>query len=289
MVWGTDLLGGATPGDCIPNGPFAGLLRTLPVRRCVWRGFTAAATGNSMGGQTFEDAGTIQAAIAAPTPYSAFRVAIEIAHGSPHGAIGAAQLNGRLTDPALTGEMRLPPLSSSDPVFYVHHAYVDSLWARRQGAAGRSSTEYGGGGASPLDLLPPFGTATVANTFHLPCVRYQDPLPAALAGEEPPEVPPGGGATPTPTPPPAEAEREEAKAAVVAEREPRAAVQAEFARAVGQSEAEVAEGEELLAEAATDALLDGTLAVRLLGGGGGGRWGRGIRLVPRHNGTAAFW
>lgn len=243
-----------------------------------------------MGGQTFEDAATIQAAIAAPTTYHGFRLAIEVAHGSPHSAIGAAEIVGRSSDPARTGEMRLPSLAPSDPAFYVHHAYVDSLWARRQDAPGRSATEYGGRRASRLDRLIPFGNAIVADTFSLPCVRYQDPLPAAEAGVEPPAVP-RGGRTPVPTPSPAAAEREEARAAVAAERAPRAAVQADFARAVGQSVAEVVAGEELLEEAATEALLDGTLAVRVLlregGGRGGGRWGAGIRLVPRHNGTAA--
>ncbi|GAB0495116.1 hypothetical protein MMPV_006414 [Pyropia vietnamensis] len=292
MVWGDDLLGGATPGDCIPSGPFAGMERIYPTRRCVWRGFTASAAGrNTMGGQTFEDAATIQAAIAAPTSYDGFRVAIEVAHGSPHSAIGGAELTRRSGDPDETGEMGLASLSPSDPAFYVHHAYIDSVWTRRQGAPGRRATEYGGQRASHRDRLTPFGGAIVADTFNLPCVRYQVPLPAAAAGDHP-SAAPRDGRSPSPTPSPAASERAEARAAVAAERAPRAAVQAEFARAVGQSEAEVVVGEELLEEAATEALLDGTLAVRVLAGGEGRRGdsagGGGLRLIPRYNGTAVF-
>lgn len=247
-VWGADLLGGATPGGCIPSGPFADLRRTYPGPRCTWRGFTAAPGGgaNSMDGRTFENSATLQAAIAADTPYDSFRRAVEAAHGDPHVLIGAARLDLFESRPAFTGDMRLPRTSPNDPVFYLHHAYVDSLWARRQALPGRAA-EYGGrAGEAPTDVLLPFAPATVADTFRLPCVRY---VPRRLPPQ--PTTAPGTGPRALPRSRPA------VEAAVAAERAPRAAAQAAFAASTGQSAAAVAEAQAELAEAATQAVLDG--------------------------------
>lgn len=263
-VWGPDLLGGATPGTCIPSGPFADIARLFPFQRCVWRGFTTSPTGaKTMGGQAFDDSGTLQAAIRANTTYEQFYEAIELAHGSPHVFIGAAELDPRETRPAFTGDMRLPRTCPQDPVFYLHHAYIDSLWARRQEAPGRSADEYGGGTAGPSDGLTPFGSATVSDTFRLPCVTYVRPL---MPQNNEVTFPRGPGPTAAPgssifnRPP---ITRDVAKAAVTAARAPRAAAQAAFARSTGKGEAAVAAAADLLAEAGADAVLDGTLSVPL--------------------------
>lgn len=44
-VWGAELLGGSTPGACIPDGPFAGATVQLPSPHSVRRGFSTTGAG----------------------------------------------------------------------------------------------------------------------------------------------------------------------------------------------------------------------------------------------------
>lgn len=168
-VWGTSLFGGSVPGQCIPDGPFAGLSSTDG--SCVTRGFTSRPGG--IAPDTTVQTGSV-AALNAERSWNLFSVVAEQHHGGLHNAVG--------------GDM-LAANSPDDPIFYAHHAYVDKWWADRQeGAAG--PTQFGptrdGVAASPADALPPMGQ-TVADTFSLPCVEYED---AEEDEAEQQEVPP---------------------------------------------------------------------------------------------------
>ncbi|OSX70002.1 hypothetical protein BU14_0957s0001 [Porphyra umbilicalis] len=143
-VWSTNLLGGATPGACIPDGPFANSKRRSNTHTAVRRGFTARTT-------------------------TAWR-RVGFAHGGPHVAIGGADLSSNF------GDMFFISQSPQDPAFFLHHAYVDKVWADRQ--ARNSPTDYAGTQngrtVAASDNVPPFGQP-VSLTFSVPCVSYASP------------------------------------------------------------------------------------------------------------------
>lgn len=270
-VWGTTYLGGSRPGACIPDGPFRGLRGRLPVDHCISRGFTSGTPGG-MAGMTFEEPPVLAALVAAGTPYSTFADAVELAHNQPHIAVGAAQLLDAEGEPtAPPGDMWSLRVSCGDPAFWLHHAFVDKLWADRQ--AQRTPTEYNGAHSgrrvSPADVLPPFGVP-VSTALTLPCVRYA-PLPGGAAGGRRRRRVGGGKGR--------ELRRPAVEAAVTAARAPRAAAEAAFARRAGASAAQVARGAAALVDAATDAVLAGELDVDVSSGpggeGGGGAGGSG--------------
>ena len=168
-VWSTNLLGGATPGACIPDGPFANLQAAQPTPHCVRRGFTARTT-NGMAGVRFEEPAVIDELIAPTTSFVDFVEGWEFAHGGPHVAIGGADLNANF------GDMFFISQSPQDPAFFLHHAYVDKVWADRQ--ARNNPTDYAGTQngrtVAASDNVPPFGQP-VSRTFSVPCVSYAPP------------------------------------------------------------------------------------------------------------------
>ncbi|OSX74987.1 hypothetical protein BU14_0259s0022 [Porphyra umbilicalis] len=197
-----------------------------------------------MDGITFDEPPVLRALILGRTSYAAFTEAIEWSHGGPHSAIGGAQLTTN------EGDMSFVPTSPNDPAFYLHHAFIDYLWARRQAAPGRSANEYGGtnrGGrpARSSDRLSPFGRATVASTFSLPCVTYAEPR-----------------ATTSPRRPVQRRSRLAALrvgAVVDARRVRREAAQAAFARSSGLGAAAVARARRTVVAASDGAVAAGTL------------------------------
>lgn len=279
-VWGTTYLGGSRPGACIPDGPFRGLRGRLPVDHCISRGFTSGTPGG-MAGMTFEEPPVLAALIAAGTPYSTFADAVELAHNQPHIAVGAAQLLDAEGEPtAPPGDMWSLRVSCGDPAFWLHHAFVDKLWADRQ--AQRTPTEYNGAHSgrrvSPADVLPPFGVP-VSTALTLPCVRYA-PFPGGAAGGRRRRRVGGGKGR--------ELRRPAVEAAVTAARAPRAAAEAAFARRAGASAAQVARGAAALVDAATDAVLAGELDVDVSSGPGGEGGGAQVAAAQRKNDRCAL-
>lgn len=178
-VWSTALLGGATPGGCIPDGPFANLQAAQPSPHCVRRGFTARTTGG-MAGVQFEEPSVIAQLVSPATPFTAFVDAWEFAHGAPHVGIGGAALSSNF------GDMFFISQSPSDPAFFLHHAYVDKVWADRQAA--NSPTDYAGTQngrtVAASDNVPPFGRP-VSAAFSVPCVTYAPPSTREPRSERP--------------------------------------------------------------------------------------------------------
>lgn len=168
-VWSTALLGGATPGGCIPDGPFANLQAPQATPHCVRRGFTARTAGG-MAGVQFEEPSVIAQLVSPASSFTDFVQAWEFAHGAPHVGIGGAALSSNF------GDMFFISTSPQSPAFFLHHAYVDKVWADRQAA--NSPTEYAGTQngrtVAATDNVPPFGRP-VSGAFSVPCVSYQAP------------------------------------------------------------------------------------------------------------------
>lgn len=235
-VWATNLLGGATPGGCIPDGPFANVQAPQPTPHCVRRGFTAR-TANGMAGVQFEEPSVIAQLISAATSFTNFVEAWEFAHGAPHVAIGGADLTSNF------GDMFFISTSPQDPAFFLHHAYVDKVWADRQ--QNNAPTDYAGTQngrtVAATDNVPPFNRP-VSSTFSIPCVTYQAPStqPSQVTREGRRRVP-----------------RSIAERVVAARSGPKLAAMEQFALGNGASQAEVDSARAVLIEANVEATVGG--------------------------------
>jgi len=161
-VWGTDLLGGATPGGCIPDGPFEGIESDLPDPHCVSRGFTSGEAGSMGAREPWPSTDELIALITESATFADFSADLELRQQLQRLAIGG---DG--------GDMADAPSSPNDPAFYLHHAYLDRLWVSRQAFAGAAEYNgaHGGRNVSVDDELNPFGVS-VATALALPCVLY---------------------------------------------------------------------------------------------------------------------
>lgn len=134
-VWGTEYLGGSNNsnnsnvGAPIPNGPFMGMRTHYLDSHLIRRGFNVSTSGSM---RPLVNASTLEALIRREKEgnwtWGEFSDAVETAHNQVHGDIA--------------GEMRFTATSPNDPVFYLHHAFIDKIWWERQRLFDRN--EYGG-------------------------------------------------------------------------------------------------------------------------------------------------
>lgn len=119
-VWGPTYAGGANIGPAaIPDGPFANSVGAYPSQHTVVRNFSAGVSGAM---PPIWPAPLLEQVIDTVSPWGRFSDAIEGAHDLPHVYIG--------------GDMRNTAFAPNDPIFYLHHAFVDSLWSQRQASTG---------------------------------------------------------------------------------------------------------------------------------------------------------
>jgi len=117
-------VGGDSQGACLKDGPFAGMQAHYPTPHCVTRRFRASGVG------PFTHGAVLDAIIGQSRVYDDFRQQIEsVPHATPHIGIG-----GDLS------EMQSP----NDPLFHLHHAFVDKLWFDWQQMDRARETEYNG-------------------------------------------------------------------------------------------------------------------------------------------------
>ncbi|GAB0490888.1 hypothetical protein MMPV_002128 [Pyropia vietnamensis] len=164
-VWEDWFLGKTVSGQCIQTGPFVNFTTNVPVNHCVLRGFTSGpAPGGSMD-FALEDEATVNALVAdADLTFPEWSDTWEIAHGGPHLAVGGATVRG---------DMYRVSRSPNDPVFYLHHAYVEKVWRDRQAAQGASySGTHRGTPVSVNDRLAPFDLPVWRAVWDR-CVWYQ--------------------------------------------------------------------------------------------------------------------
>jgi hypothetical protein len=137
-------------GGLRSSGPH-GLLRDWRVPRNLGAGYAAP---------------RIDAQLRRATTYDQFRQAIE---GGSHNLVHAL----------IGGDMNDTSFSPDDPVFWMHHAFIDELWARWQASAPGHATAYGGlrpdlHRATLDDRLPGFGDVRVRDVMSLSatCTTY---------------------------------------------------------------------------------------------------------------------
>ena len=114
----------------------------------------------------------IDAQVTGARTYDAFRQGLEGGlHNTVHALIG--------------GDMNDTSFSPNDPVFWMHHAFIDELWARWQASAPSHAMSFGGlradlHRARLSDTLPGFGNLRVRDVMRLSdvCVTYDTTVPA---------------------------------------------------------------------------------------------------------------
>ncbi|KAJ9080268.1 hypothetical protein DSO57_1026792 [Entomophthora muscae] len=141
---------GNQAGDyCITDGPFSNWTMAYPTPHCLRRSFDEDAEVSPMPLPE-----SIFLSLNEPK-YSDFSQDMEIKQSYVHTTIGG--YHGDLTK----------AFSPNDPLFYLHHTFIDMLWAKWQHMH-PDATQFEGlsyhKGVSPSDKLAPF-TATVAQTL----------------------------------------------------------------------------------------------------------------------------
>ncbi|KAI8055755.1 hypothetical protein BDF22DRAFT_671964 [Syncephalis plumigaleata] len=163
-IWQPDWYGGnGRPGDqCVTNGRFRNYRPYYPQPHCLQRRWD---NGDRIGAYYSPQA--LRALLTSSTPYDTFRQRLE---GAPHGQVHVS-----------IGFDMSTMYSPNDPVFFLHHTFIDKLWADWQALSPTNQNDYGGrdsdGTAATLDdILTPFNyrVRDVINTRSL-CYVY-DPI-----------------------------------------------------------------------------------------------------------------
>lgn len=145
---------------CIPFAPFHNIQTNLTVPHCVSRGFISGKSGSI---PSFVNSLAIEALIQNDVPYSKFTTALEFAHNYPHRGIG--------------GDMKNSSTASNDPIFYLHHAFLDNIFLKWQHNGHGSPGRFGGKNPSVTGTVNRNSTLqafqrSVRYSQTLDCVRY---------------------------------------------------------------------------------------------------------------------
>ena len=112
---------GSGPNNCVTDGKFANWQRQIPSPGCLQR------SGDSVLGALYSPEQLSQIMDNSPD-YASFRSNLEMGpHGSVHISIG--------------GDMA-QMYSPNDPIFFMHHGYIDFLWFDWQTKAPKRNSEY---------------------------------------------------------------------------------------------------------------------------------------------------
>ncbi|ORX96097.1 Di-copper centre-containing protein [Basidiobolus meristosporus CBS 931.73] len=165
--------GNGREGDsCVVDGPFAFWRARNPRPHCLQRQWDS---GDKI--SAFWSPESINHFIGVSRSFDNLRNNIEPGpHGSVHNNIG--------------GDFRYMT-SANDPIFFLHHAFVDKIWADWQRSHRSMANDYGGvnlvdgRNATVNDNLPPFNTRVrqILNTDNL-CYRYSQSQSAQFQPQE---------------------------------------------------------------------------------------------------------
>lgn len=142
LPWTNSFMGGT--GDPV-SGPF----QPWGIRRALGAGGSLPSSGSITGNNAL-------------TPYGSFWSPAEGTHGPPHNWVG--------------GNMRTAR-SPEDPIFFLHHCYVDKWWSDWQNAHPGETEYQGSGSRSPSSAMPPWATTPndVLDTVTLDYIYDTDP------------------------------------------------------------------------------------------------------------------
>jgi tyrosinase len=161
IIFRPDWFGGSSPGRCVPNGPFANWMLNFPNRHCLRRNINLDTFR-----ETFVSAENIAVLLRQSQTFAEFSQTVNLGfHGSVHVAVG-----GDMAD----------YFSPADPIFFMHHAFIDKLWFDWQNLG--NADKYG---FDPNTVLRPFNEL-VAN-WNKPtsgCIAYKQPV-AIRGGNQP--------------------------------------------------------------------------------------------------------
>ncbi|ORY05210.1 Di-copper centre-containing protein, partial [Basidiobolus meristosporus CBS 931.73] len=158
--------GDASNGYCVSDGPFSNWIMRYPNVHCLRRQFNGA-DANTIG--AFYSPEALRSITGRSRSYDALRRNIE---SPPHGAVHVG-IGGRNGDMAFA-------TSTNDPLFWLHHAFVDKIWADWQKSDPSRFNDYGGVGpgntqARLTDSMRPF-QVTVSSMMDTTkpglCYRY---------------------------------------------------------------------------------------------------------------------
>ncbi|KAI0220986.1 hypothetical protein L0F63_004345 [Massospora cicadina] len=141
---------GRSSDSCVVQGNFARWNVPIPNPHCLRRRYNR---GDRI--SAFYSPESLEAIISQATTYDQLCTSIE---GGPHGAVHTG-IGGS------TGDFS-QMYSSNDPLFYVHHAFIDLLWNEWQMRNPSLANTYNGGSASTSNIMRPFNVpvSQVLNT-----------------------------------------------------------------------------------------------------------------------------
>lgn len=164
-IWDSFYVGGARQRRLtrapkpIPNGSFAQITGRFPRPHTVLRNFSSGVSGTIR--QLVDE--SLLTVIINASKFSTFSINMELAHDLVHVGIG--------------GDMRLVDSAPNDPVFYLHHAFVDYVYSRRQVLFGVK--DFDGVHNFPGNTQPAYPNyefqafgRTAEQGFSTPCVKY---------------------------------------------------------------------------------------------------------------------
>lgn len=182
-VWNPEYIGGSdgtlpgtTTGRPIPDGPFRSLRAHYLDDHPIRRGFVSGRSGSI---RAVINATVVEELIRRNDwTWGDFSDGVEAAHNVIHNDIG--------------GDMFLTANSPNDPVFYLHHAFVDKIWWERQQlynpnafSGDHTFVDRNGFRTTRLvssDFIFQYFELPVNVTFNQDCVTYQPYRPGTRSG-----------------------------------------------------------------------------------------------------------
>ena len=168
-------VGGARRGPSpIPNQPFRGWSSSVTAQHLVARDFDSGVS-QSISASLNNEAALRNLVSDASRSFSDFSATLEGIHGTIHVAIGGS--NG--------GDMGNPDISPNDPVFFLHHAFVDKLWNDYQQYPGKRREYNAIAGTVTLNDRTAAWNVTVGEMFARDnCVSYESSQRSAPASRQ---------------------------------------------------------------------------------------------------------
>jgi len=168
---------GAGAENCVADGQFSSWRPAYPEPHCFSRQYS---NGDQLG--SFYSIEAVNRAVSTINDYDQFRQHVEgILHPAPHNNIG--------------GDMSTMA-SPNDPLFWMHHAYVDYIWVNWQK---RNGFGFNADANAPFDGLPTYNGAKVLDSRSL-CYEYSDLQESELGDDTIVPNRPAPPKTPSPAP-----------------------------------------------------------------------------------------